>query len=103
MTGPAPAPFGQSTTLAVVATDATMDKPGALRLAAAAHVGIARATSPAATVVDGDVTFAVATGARGPSALLALEAAAAEAIAAACRDAVRAAGSVDGCFALGDM
>jgi L-aminopeptidase/D-esterase-like protein len=100
LAGPAPAPFGENTTLAVVATDATLDKTGALRLAAAAHVGIARATSPAATVVDGDVAFAVATGARPGPPLLALETAVAAAVARACRDAVRAAGSVQGCPAL---
>ena len=100
LAGPAPAPFGEATTLAVVATDATLDKPGALRLAAAAHAGIARSTAPAATTVDGDTAFAVATGARPAAALLALEAGAAVAVAGAVRDAVRSAGSLSGCPAL---
>ena len=55
---------GEATTLAIVATDAALD-PGALhRLAVAAHDGIARALVPAHTLLDGDLVFAVATGAR---------------------------------------
>jgi L-aminopeptidase/D-esterase-like protein len=50
--------------------------------------------------VDGDTAFAVATGARPGVALLALEAAAAVAVAGAVRDAVRAAGSLFDCPAL---
>lgn len=100
LSGPVPAPFGEATTLAVVATDATLDKLHVLRLAAAAHTGIARATAPAATSVDGDTVFAVATGARPAPSLLALETAAGAVVAAAVRDAVRAAGSIEGCPAL---
>ena len=53
----------------------------------AAHAGIARATAPAATALDGDVAFAVATGDASGGAALALEAAAAMVVAAAVRDA----------------
>ncbi len=55
---------GEATTIAVVATDAALDKPGALRVATAAHDGLARALMPAHTPFDGDLVFAAATGAR---------------------------------------
>jgi D-aminopeptidase len=51
-----------STTLAVVATDATLTKAEAKRLAVMAQVGLARAIYPVHTPLDGDVVFAVATG-----------------------------------------
>ncbi|GAB4387974.1 P1 family peptidase [Albidovulum sp.] len=55
---------GEATTIAIVATDAALDKAQAQRLAIAAHDGIARAIVPAHTPFDGDLVFAVATGAR---------------------------------------
>ena len=55
---------GAATTLAVVATDAALDKAQARRLAVAAHDGLARAIVPAHTPFDGDLVFAAATGAR---------------------------------------
>ena len=58
----APLP-GANTTLAVVATDAALTKAQAKRLAIAAQDGLARAIHPAHTPLDGDVVFAVATGA----------------------------------------
>jgi D-aminopeptidase len=57
---------GQSTTIAVVATDATLTQAQATRLAVAAHDGMARAIVPSHTPLDGDLVFAVATGARDP-------------------------------------
>jgi L-aminopeptidase/D-esterase-like protein len=51
-----------STTLAVVATDATLTKAEAKRLAIMAQVGLARALYPIHTPLDGDVVFAAATG-----------------------------------------
>ncbi len=54
---------GASTTLAIVATDAVLDKAGATRFATAAQDGLARALSPAHTPYDGDLVFAAATGA----------------------------------------
>ena len=60
--GPAP---GGNTTIAVIATDAALDKAGAKRLAIAAHDGFARALWPAHTDFDGDLVFALATGGRG--------------------------------------
>lgn len=55
---------GQATTIAVVATDAVLTRAQAQRMAIAAHDGLARAIVPAHTPVDGDLVFAVATGAR---------------------------------------
>jgi D-aminopeptidase len=55
---------GEATTIAIVATDARLTKAEAQRLAAAAHDGIARALVPAHTLLDGDLVFAAATGAR---------------------------------------
>ena len=55
---------GTATTLAVVATDATLTKAGCQKLAGVAHDGFARALSPVHTSHDGDTVFALATGAR---------------------------------------
>lgn len=70
--GPAPVPtplwpvpikrLGEATTIAIVATDATLTKPEATRLATAAQDGLGRALLPAHTPHDGDLVFAVATG-----------------------------------------
>lgn len=51
-----------NTTLAVVATDARLDKAECARLAMAAHDGMARAIRPLHTMFDGDVAFGLATG-----------------------------------------
>jgi L-aminopeptidase/D-esterase-like protein len=59
---PQPPPVGASTTIAVVATDARLDKAGCRRLAEVAHDGIALAVRPAHTLFDGDTVFAVSTG-----------------------------------------
>jgi L-aminopeptidase/D-esterase-like protein len=55
----------ENTTIAVIATDAVLDKAGARRLAIAAHDGFARAIWPAHTVADGDLVFGLATGRAG--------------------------------------
>ncbi len=55
---------GANTTIAIVATDAALDKAALARMAAAAHDGLARAIVPAHTPMDGDLVFAVSTGAR---------------------------------------
>ncbi|HSR24287.1 MAG TPA: P1 family peptidase, partial [Candidatus Eisenbacteria bacterium] len=60
---PQPPPAGSSTTIAVVATDAALDKAGCRRLAEVAHDGLALAIRPAHTPFDGDTVFAVSTGA----------------------------------------
>jgi L-aminopeptidase/D-esterase-like protein len=53
---------GASTTIAVVATDATLSKAQAKRLAIMAQAGLTRAIYPVHTPLDGDVVFAAATG-----------------------------------------
>ena len=52
----------ESTTLAVVATDAVLTKAQAERLAVMAQTGLARAIYPVHTPLDGDILFAAATG-----------------------------------------
>ena len=53
-----------STTLVMVATDATLTKPQAKRLAMMAQDGLARAIHPVHTPLDGDILFAASTGMR---------------------------------------
>ncbi len=53
-----------NTTIAIVATDATLTKAECHRVATAAHDGIARACVPAHTPNDGDLVFALTTGAK---------------------------------------
>ncbi len=55
---------GQATTIAVIATDASLGQAQATRVAWAAHDGLARAIAPSHTLIDGDLVFAAATGAR---------------------------------------
>jgi L-aminopeptidase/D-esterase-like protein len=59
-----PALAAANTTLAVVATNATLTKADAQRIAIMAQDGLARAIRPAHTPYDGDVVFAVGTGQR---------------------------------------
>lgn len=54
---------GANTTLAVVACNARLDKAEAKRLAMMAQDGLSRAIRPAHTPFDGDVVFALASGA----------------------------------------
>ncbi|MCV6592893.1 MAG: P1 family peptidase, partial [Silicimonas sp.] len=68
-TTPAPAPVTKAdpaTTIAIVATDLTLDKAQATRMATAAHDGLARALVPAHMPFDGDLVFSAATGQRAP-------------------------------------
>lgn len=58
---PTPEP-AQNTTIGLVATDASLTKPQAMKMAQAAHDGLARAIRPAHTMFDGDTVFALATG-----------------------------------------
>lgn len=53
-----------NTTIAIVATNATLTKAECHRIATAAHDGIGRACVPAHTPNDGDLVFALSTGAR---------------------------------------
>jgi len=54
----------ENTTIAIVATDATLTKAQCQRLAVAAQDGMARAIVPSHTLFDGDLVFAAATGAK---------------------------------------
>jgi L-aminopeptidase/D-esterase-like protein len=87
---PDPEPFGarENTTLVAVVTDAALDKAACHLLARSAHDGVARALRPAHTRFDGDIAFAVATGAVNGH-LDRLREAAAAVVAEAIRDAVR--------------
>lgn len=82
---------GAATTLAVVATDARLDKAQATKLAQMAHDGLARSINPVHQPSDGDIVFSLATGASGPADLGLLGVMAAEALAAAVVDAVQSA------------
>lgn len=88
---PAPTP-GTNTTLVVLATDLALTKTQAHRLAVVAHDGLARSIRPVHTAFDGDTVFAASTGAVTHEQTLVLETAAAEVVARAVRDAVRARG-----------
>ncbi|GIF14737.1 P1 family peptidase [Actinoplanes teichomyceticus] len=56
-------PFGrENTTIAVVLTDARLDKTGCHLLAQSGHTGFARALHPAHSRYDGDAVVALATG-----------------------------------------
>lgn len=58
----APMPPGTNTTIAVVATNATLNKTQMNKVAQMAHDGIARAVYPAHTMHDGDTVFAISMG-----------------------------------------
>lgn len=60
-------PAEANTTIAVIATDAVLTKAECKRLAVAAHDGFTRAIWPSHTPMDGDIVFALATGAAGRS------------------------------------
>jgi L-aminopeptidase/D-esterase-like protein len=65
-----PALAGSNTTLGVVATNASLTKAQATRVATMAHDGLARAIQPVHTPWDGDTVFALGTGPRNASELL---------------------------------
>jgi L-aminopeptidase/D-esterase-like protein len=60
------AAFGTNTTLAVIGTDATLDRAGCRKLAEIGHDALAIAIRPVHTMLDGDTVFALSTG-RGPA------------------------------------
>ena len=62
---PAPDPFS-NTTIAVVATSASLTKEEVNKVAQMAHNGLAQAIRPAHTMFDGDTVFALALGPREP-------------------------------------
>jgi L-aminopeptidase/D-esterase-like protein len=90
---------GANTTIAVVATDAPLDKSGCLRMAIMAQDGLARAIRPAHTPFDGDTVFALSTGsgaANAPDAVTRIGSAAADCLARAIMRAVTAAEPLGG-------
>jgi len=99
-------PAGTNTTIGVIATDASLSKSQAARVAAAAHDGLALAVRPAHTVHDGDTFFALATGTGNevtPTDLDRIAAAAAMCVAAAVVRSVTEATGLAGVPALGDL
>ena len=93
---PAAAPtVGANTSIGVVACNARLDKAQAQRLAVAGHDGLARSIRPVHTPMDGDTLFGLATGTcELPPEPMLLCAMAAQAVALATVDAVRAATSL---------
>ncbi len=55
-------PEARGTTLAVVASDIAIDRPGLARVASIVHAGLGRTIVPYLTATDGDVVFASSTG-----------------------------------------
>ncbi len=101
------APFGavagaRNTTLAVVATNATLDRTGLEGLAHAAGDALARRIVPYGTLFDGDVVFAVSTSVAAPATPLQAEALAALAVPTAVERAVRLARGIGDIPGLGD-
>jgi D-aminopeptidase len=64
MTAPTKLAQHANTTIGIIATDAALTQAQCTRLATAAHDGFARALLPSHTLMDGDLIFAAATGAR---------------------------------------
>jgi L-aminopeptidase/D-esterase-like protein len=100
----APSPDSlQNTTIGVVATNATLTKAQATKVAQMAHDGLARAIAPAHTSSDGDAIFALATGVRPTASIDIVGALAADAMSEAIVRAVRAATSIPGYPAARDL
>ena len=112
---PPPAQPARNTTIAVVATDAELNKAQCRKVAQMAHDGLARSVRPAHTMFDGDTIFCLATGRRqlsaqpgffGPPAAQALSEigrAAADCLSRAIMRGVAAAHSLAGFPALADL
>jgi L-aminopeptidase/D-esterase-like protein len=91
----------ESTVIGVVATNATLSKEAASKVAQMAHNGLARTIRPAHTMYDGDTIFALATGTVEAGDTNLIGAYAAEATARAVVNAVRSATALDGIPATG--
>lgn len=91
-----------NTTLAVVTTNARLDKVQACKVASLAHQGLVRTIRPVHTVFDGDLVFVLATG-QVQADLTGLGLMAAEAVARAVLDGVRAARGLPGLPAARDL
>ena len=93
---------GTNTTLAIIATNASLDKAGATKVAQMAHDGLARTIRPVHTHLDGDTIFALSTG-KAKAAAGIVGAVAAEVLAEAVLNAVHAAESLGGLPAARDL
>jgi L-aminopeptidase/D-esterase-like protein len=95
---------GEQTTLAVVATNATLTKAQATKVAQMAHDGLARTIYPVHTQVDGDTVFALSAGThRGEPNMLLIGSLAADVTADAVLRAVRMARRLPNLPAAGDL
>jgi len=92
----------ESTTLSVVMTDGRLDKQQCSVIARMSHAGLARAVNPVHTPVDGDAIFVLSSGKR-PTSVFQVGAAAAEAVAASVRRAVRVSESLGGAVSVRDL
>lgn len=86
---PPPGRLSRNTTLAVIATNAAIDRVALRELAQAGSDALARRITPYGTLYDGDVIFAVSTAAVTPRSPLQVEALAALAVPEAVERAVR--------------
>ncbi len=86
----------ENTTIAIIATDATLTKAECHRVAVAAHDGIGRATVPAHTPHDGDLVFALSTGVQAKGDVLMIGHAASLCLARAIARAIYAATPAEG-------
>jgi L-aminopeptidase/D-esterase-like protein len=102
MSGRATAGTG-NTVIGVVATNATLSKEGANKVAQMAHDGLARAVRPAHTMFDGDTLFTLATGQEPAADVNLIGAYAAEATAQAIVNAIEQATSLAGVPARRDL
>lgn len=96
-----PAAPSENTVIGVVATNARLTKDEVNKVAQMAHDGLARAVRPAHTLFDGDTIFGLATG-QIPANANVIGAFAADMVADAIRNAVRAAASLAGVRAWND-
>ena len=102
--------FGANTTLAVIATDAPLNKADLTKVAQMAHDGFALAIRPTHTPFDGDIIFALSTGSEAasagpaaPATLALVGSLAVQVVARAIVRAVREATSLAGIPALRDL
>ena len=96
--------IGENTTIGVVATNATLTKTQATKIAQMAHDGLARSISPVHSMADGDTVFALATGTKaGTPDVNLIGALAADVVAEAVLRAVRNATGIPGFPAARDL
>lgn len=94
---------GGNTVIGIVATNATLTKAEATKIAQMAQDGLARAVRPSHTPWDGDTIFTLATGQHEGADLTTIGALAADVVAEAILRSVYAAESIEGIPALSDM